>query len=60
MAGSAVLDVVEKILSSLVAVDGIPPADWSSILLVLYHKGKHRGRRSGEKGKHIYVLKQKG
>ena len=39
VAGNAVLDVVEKVLSSLVVVDAVPPADWSSILLTLYHKG---------------------
>lgn len=43
VAGNANLDVVEKILSSLVDVDGVPPADWSSILLVLYHKGTFWG-----------------
>ena len=44
MAGSAVLDAVEKVLSSLVVLDAVPPADWSNILLVLYHKGMHRVR----------------
>lgn len=37
--GSAALDVMERILSSLVAMDGVPPADWSGILSLLYHKG---------------------
>ena len=44
VAGNANLDVAEKVLSSLVVVDGVPPADWSSILLVLYHKGTCWGR----------------
>ena len=39
VAGSAALDVVEKLLLSLVAMDGMPPSDWSGILSMLYHKG---------------------